>query len=811
MLRITILRMLAVCGLGMGTISGSAFAQVQNFEIPQGDLKSALDAYSKQAGVQVIYRVDDVRGVATSGAHGSLDPAAALDAILAKTGFTISREKSGAIAIVKVSPSPPDPGKKSVNTTSVSNGDTGKTLDTIIVTGFAEGLAATRSATPLKEIPQTVSVISRETLDQQNATDLASALNQAPGITLVQNSSQQTYLYSRGFQIQTIHVDGGAPVSLIGGAVDASALDTAEFDHIEVLRGADALFGGSGQPGATVSEQRKRPTSTLQGSFEAWLGSWDQYRVSGDLSGPLNTDGTARGRVVVADSDQNFYYHPADTHKSLFYGIFEYDISLNTLLTVGGSYNKLSGVLNFNGLPFYDTGADSHLPRSLSLTTPWSKSDTEQTEVFAKLEHQFNDEWKLRLSATNLRIDGSSLYASLFGPIDSTTHDLSSFGPYNGTLKSNQPLFDATLTGSFDWAGRRQELMVGADYQKNTGPTSIGIFHKYIDPLNPFTFDPSAWPAPMGAPYYLINVHNNQSQYGFYGAVRLRPLDDFSIIAGVRDSFYRYSATEVDTFNETPSAPFTSDVKDAGKVTPYAGVTYDLSKEYSLYASYADIYVSNQGALKADLSPLPPADGVNIEAGIKGSWNDGGLNGSLALFRIRQDGIAVYDPSAYVPGVDCCFLPALNKSKGVDTELTGQLSPNWQISAGYTFNINRTQARVALNSQTPRHLFKFWMNYSLPDSHWSIGGGLRAQSSNGVTECAAYDENYNCIKYGHAAQGFFTVADLRLAYSINKHWDVALSVNNVFDRRYYQTIELFEYGNWYGIPRSLLLKIQGKL
>jgi outer membrane receptor for ferric coprogen and ferric-rhodotorulic acid len=289
-----------------------------------------------------------------------------------------------------------------------------------------------------------------------------------------------------------------------------------------------------------------------------------------------------------------------------------------------------------------------------------------------------------------------------------------------------------------------------------------------------------------------------------------------SVVGGARISSNRLSNTIV------PSSPvFTEETKDDDKVTPFVGATYDLNTHYSLYASYADIYQTNDGVREIGGAFLPPVDGIDREVGIKGSWRNGALNGFVVLYDIEQRGVAVLDPSASIADQQsyspCCFVSSgTNKSKGADAELDGALAAGWLIGAGYTFNTNHNLDGGDLSSETPRHLLKLWSSKQLPGelAHWTIGGSVQAQSSNSA-------DGFLCGVQGQVGclgsqlstrdvQGSFAVINLRAGYQIDAHWGAALSVNNVFDRIYYQTIGTPAGGSWYGEPRSFVLRVDGR-
>jgi outer membrane receptor for ferric coprogen and ferric-rhodotorulic acid len=320
------------------------------------------------------------------------------------------------------------------------------------------------------------------------------------------------------------------------------------------------------------------------------------------------------------------------------------------------------------------------------------------------------------------------------------------------------------------------------------------------------------------SPLFRSQATTNQS--GEFASARIYLTDPLSLIGGARISSNRLSNTVSVDFPGFVSA-FTQVVKDDDKVTPFAGITYDVNTHYSLYGSYADIYQTNRGFRKIGGALLSPADGIDRELGLKGSWRNGTLNGLLVLYDIDQRGLGVVDQGASIADQQafplCCFLPnGTNKSKGADVELNGAFTDGWLIGAGYTFNINHYYEGGDLSSATPRHLLKLWSSMQLPGNfqRWTIGGSLKAQSSNfaGGFVCPHPDPTGNCVQplqFIRDVQGAFAKVDLRAGYQIDAHWRAALSISNVFDRTYYQTIGMPSGGNWYGEPRGFRLRVDG--
>jgi outer-membrane receptor for ferric coprogen and ferric-rhodotorulic acid len=774
-------------------------------------LSSALVEFSRASGVQIVAQSSEVKNFSTHGVKGAKTIGDAMTELLDGTGLQFHQTGNRTIAVEAASPQ-----AAQSSADQKTAGDVGSELDTIYVTGTAEALSATRTETPLKEIPQSVSVIGPDTINQQNAIDIASALQQATGITLVQNQGNQTFFYSRGYQIDSIHIDGGAPLSISFGGIDVTSRDLAEFDSIELLRGSDALFGGNGLPGGTISLMRKQPTDSPQAQFESSVGSWDQYRLVGDVSGPLNDDKSLGGRLVVTGTSQDYYYDTADQHKGSAYGILKYNFGSNTSIQFGGDYEATRGTNNSTGLPRYDNGADPRFSRSLALVTPWASIDDTFAEAFAKLDHRFNDNWRLRVNGTYLKQEGhNDISASVSGPVSLDTGLLGSpLSAIESEATTTQQLLDATLTGAFQWLGQKQEVMFGADYQHVTSPgTQLIPNSSSTDLVDPFAFNPSSYPKPDFSPDNLlgtVGVKVSDIQWGVYGAFKFRPVEDLALTVGGRLSNFRSTELFDLNFGGVAFPTQSQSFNDKNKFTPYAGLTYDLSPHYTVYASYADIFQTNGGQVDKNYQILKPSDGVNIETGIKGAWFGNTLNASFALFKINQDGIGVLDNSV-PPQIPCCFLTASTHSKGFETEVTGTLATNWTLTAGYTYDIHETVS-ASFHNELPRNLFKVWTNYTLPvdDGRWQVGGGVRSQTANNVAECNTYDDSGTCTNFVSFHQGSYTVADFRAAYLINDHLTVSLNLNNIFDHVYYQTLGELEFGNWYGAPRNFMLKLQGR-
>ena len=197
-----------------------------------------------------------------------------------------------------------------------------------------------RGATSLKQVPQTVTVVTRQALEDQNLTTMSDAMRKAPGIVVTQGEGGESSFYSRGFQIKNYQIDG------LGTSYDSTYtpdFDMAIYDRLEILRGAEGLFSAAGEPGGTINLARKRPTDEIRSSAAMAAGSWNNRRLEADVCGPLGLDGALRGRLVGVWQDRDFFYKPSEEKKRVLYGILEYDLTPSTTISGGISYQHLSG------------------------------------------------------------------------------------------------------------------------------------------------------------------------------------------------------------------------------------------------------------------------------------------------------------------------------------------------------------------------------------------------------------------------------------------------------------------------------------
>ncbi|MGU0682540.1 Fe(3+)-pyochelin receptor FptA [Pseudomonas aeruginosa] len=646
---------------------------------------------------------------------------------------------------------------------------------------------------PLKprELPQSASVIDHERLEQQNLFSLDEAMQQATGVTVQPFQLLTTAYYVRGFKVDSFELDG---VPALLGNTASSPQDMAIYERVEILRGSNGLLHGTGNPAATVNLVRKRPQREFAASTTLSAGRWDRYRAEVDVGGPLSASGNVRGRAVAAYEDRDYFYDVADQGTRLLYGVTEFDLSPDTLLTVGAQYQHIDSITNMAGVPMAKDGSNLGLSRDTYLDVDWDRFKWDTYRAFGSLEQQLGGGWKGKVSAEYQEADSRLRYAGSFGAIDPQTGDGGQLTGAAYKFKSIQRSLDANLNGPVRLFGLTHELLGGVTYaQGETRQDTARFLNLPNTPVNVYRWDPHGVPRPQIGQYTSPGT-TTTTQKGLYALGRIKLAEPLTLVVGGRESWWD---------QDTPATRF----KPGRQFTPYGGLIWDFARDWSWYVSYAEVYQPQADRQTWNSEPLSPVEGKTYETGIKGELADGRLNLSLAAFRIDLENNPQEDPDHSGPPNNPFYISGGKvRSQGFELEGTGYLTPYWSLSAGYTYTSteslkdSQNDSGTRYSTFTPRHLLRLWSNYDLPwqDRRWSVGGGLQAQSD--------YSVDYRGVSM---RQGGYALVNMRLGYKIDEHWTAAVNVNNLFDRTYYQSLFNPNWNNRYGEPRSFNVSLRG--
>jgi outer membrane receptor for ferric coprogen and ferric-rhodotorulic acid len=666
----------------------------------------------------------------------------------------------------------------------------------------SETASATKLTLSPRETPQSITVITRQRLDDQKLTSLRQVLDITPGVYSNAYDTERVLFYARGFLIDTLMYDGvPATTNFNTGSIDET-LDTALYDRIEVVRGATGLMTGAGNPAASINLVRKHADSrTATASLDLSVGSWSNRRAELDATVPLSADGRIRARGVAVIEGTDSYQSVYHKRRNILYGIVDADLAPATRVSLGFDYqeNKPRGN-TWGSFPlFLGDGSPAHWPTSVTTAPDWSYWDRKTQTVFGELQHRFDNGWTLRstLSRRTYKEDTKLFY--VFGFPDPVTGEGLEPSAYRSKGKITETSLDVHAVGPFELMGRRHELVLGynGSRAKNVGTEQEPAGD--LAPVGNFFQWNGNYPEPAWAESTAAN-HIKTDQDAVYAAARLSLTDSLKLIGGSRygrwkvDSFYVYDTPENSRY-------------DYSKAIPYAGLVWDVLPEFSVFTSYTGIF-KPQNSRDLNGHYLDPIDGTSMEIGIKGEHFNKRLNTALTLFRTKQNNVAapVFDPETGEPlllpdgspvaqGVDG------TRTRGFEFEVAGRLADGVQASLGWTRYLTKDADGQTIRTFIPNtqvRLFATWEAF-----RWvpglTLGGGLNWQSASS-TAVGSPDGG------AMLRQGSVTNLSLMAKYQVSPKVSVQLNGNNLLDRKYF-VLDQFD-NTYYGAPENYSVSLR---
>ncbi|HFF6213639.1 TPA: ferric-rhodotorulic acid/ferric-coprogen receptor FhuE [Stenotrophomonas maltophilia] len=660
-------------------------------------------------------------------------------------------------------------------------------LDKVVVKGErAEGYsvrrtsAGTRFDLAPREIPQSISIISHQRIEDQNLDDIIDVLANTTGVTSTQSDSERTEFYARGFYIDAYQFDGLPTQMVQNWSYGDSGLDLALYDRVEVVRGATGLLSGAGNPSASVNLIRKHADSAeLNGSVSVNVGSWGRTRTTVDVGSALNASGTVRGRVIGSYLDTDGQMDRYNQRKTLGYAVIDADLTPDTQLSVGYDYQqKRANGATWGGFPMlYSDGSRTGYDESFNASPNWTYWDTTSKRAFATLQHAFSNGWKFKVGATH---DETKADDKLFYPAyNDWTTGASNFDRTNGTGISPSAGFynterkvtgvDGYVDGPFQLFGREHQFMAGLSYNKrdyaNYGDYQVGGAGKTWDPFTSYLHWTGNISEPNWNPLALASQGTITQKAG-YGAARLSLADPLKLIIGARYTDWKSEGE--------------NDDREHKVTTPYAGLVYDINDTYSAYASYTEIF-QPQTARDRNDRYLDPVDGKSYEVGVKGAWFDNRLNASLTVFRIEQDNVAqvTSEPILGRPGEFASIAARGTVSRGFEFEVNGELAPGWNATFGASRYVAKDINDADINTNLPQTALKLFTSYT-PQSlqELTVGGGANWQNR-------IY---YAVPAYGRIEQSGYALVSAFVRYRISPEFSVQANLNNLLDKKYLSQI-----------------------
>jgi outer membrane receptor for ferric coprogen and ferric-rhodotorulic acid len=687
----------------------------------------------------------------------------------------------------------------------------------IIVTGertenrddYAVKAQTTTTRFPIsqRETPQSISVVTRAQIEDFQLNDINALLTTVPGVNVQAAETDRIYYSARGFDIQTFQVDGiGLPFAF---EVQTGTIDTAVYDHIDVVRGAPGLLSSTGNPSAVINFIRKRPSRAFSASANAQYGSFDHVRLDVDLSVPITRDGSVRARAVGVYDDGDSYLNRYHLRRWTGYGIVEADLGPQTTLTGGYSYqNHQSHGAMWGALPLtYSDGTRIDLPRSANTGPEWSGWNVIDRQIFGDLVHHFSDDWYAKVSANRRAVsendelfyvynNPSAAYPDGVDPALNGPETLGNVRAYPGAFRAQTRnlTVDAFVAGKVSLFGRGHDVMFGLNrsaqrYVQTSGydDSTIGAVPLTVTQIYDGSFARPNFPTVFNTSF-LESGDTTSRRETAYGLVRFNVADPLKIMVGGN-----VTHAKSDGFSYGANANYS-----LTRFLPFTGVTLDLSDSISAYASYATIF-NPQSQVDINRRLLDPIEGDNIEGGFKGEWMGGRLNASVAVFQARQKNTAEaagFDPvigQTLYRGVDAT-------SQGIELEFSGQLAPGLQAAGGYTLMRVRGDNHEPVRTFVPRNTARLNLSYS-PEAFSALKLGASFQYQSRI-----YNEPGSVsVTTGEPiriTQKSYALLDLLARYNLTDHVALSANVRNVTNVKYISALN-YDQG-FYGAPRTVL-------
>ncbi|GJD15228.1 ferrichrome iron receptor [Rivularia sp. IAM M-261] len=638
----------------------------------------------------------------------------------------------------------------------------------LVVTGEQDGYraqeatTATRTNTPLRDIPQSIQVIPQQVIQDQQATRLVEVLKNAPGVVLGGRSPRDplNIINIRGF-------DASNDI-LINGLPDPTSSEIAfgsNIERVEVLKGSASVLFGQGGLGGSVNLVTKQPLPTPFYSVEASAGSYNLYRGAIDLTGPLNESKTVLYRLNASaqtrESFIDFYGH----RDYLVAPSLAFQLGDKTKLTLAAEYALSEGTYDF-GLPPRGTvlpNPNGRIPRNRFVSEPdFNDTSNEVFRIGYDFEHRFSDDWQAR----------SVFRTSLFRLRRDTVFPLAlqndgrtlNRGAEDGTEYNNNTYnLDNYIIGNFATGSIKHQIVAGFNLRRTDIDYKSNLSLNYA-PLD--IFNPVYRRTPTNPRFVPQANKDTVQQLGIYLQNQITLAENLKLLLGGR----------FDIANQNFQAPLTqtTDFKQTEAFSPRVGIVYQPIQPISLYASYSRSfnYLTSSGFAPAEAEP---ERGTQYEIGVKADITDR-LAATLAFYDLTRSNLPTSDPDNPFQSI----LVGKQRSRGIEFDISGEILRGWNVIAGYAFtNAEITEDNdLPIGNQlnnVPKHALNLWTTYELQSgSLKGLGFGL------GVF--------YYGDRQGELGNTFelpgYTRTDAAIFYK-RDNFRASLNIRNLFDVDYF--------------------------
>ncbi|MFD2642317.1 TonB-dependent siderophore receptor [Pseudomonas japonica] len=764
------------------------------FEIPTGPLDSALTRFAASAGITVSFDPAHVRGLKSPGLHGRYSVDGGLRQLLAGSGVQALRQANGSYSLLPLA----EEGAVQLDSTSV----TGAAVES--AWGPVDGYVASRSATatktdtPILEIPQSINVVTAQQVETQGARNLTQALRYTPGLNVggfTDRNAIADEITSRGFAPTPLYFDG-AYVPYAGSLGGAPQIDPYTLERIEVLKGPSSVLFGQNQPGGLVNLVSKRPTREARNQVKLGAGSYHRVNGALDSSGPLDEQGEFAYRLIGVASKGNDQVDHTHAERLLLAPSLSWTPSEATSLTLLAQLQRDDGAADYQSLP--RIGSLDRGPNGQRIDRDFFSGDSryndykrDQLIIGYDLSHAVNDDLTLRSTARyiDIRDRYRGFYLRSFvndaGVTDYTRANRTKVDWRQHNIAWS---VDNNLQYTFATGALQHTALAGVDYRH---------FTRRYDGLNAYDATPvdlygrNNGDTSGTVPVLGTQWDNTVRQVGAYFQDQIR-LDQWILTVGGRQDW-----AEID--NKDLLAHSIASQRD-NKFTGRVGLTYVTGFGLAPYVSYSQSFLPTVGtaAPQRGGKAFDPTEGEQYEVGLKYQPLEKTLI-TASVYQVKQKNVLTGDteyPEYQVQSGEV-------RSRGVELELKTSLEridilaaagyvDSFYTSSTYGDQGNRSEAQAPVSAS-------LWLDYHFVGGV-TLGGGAR----------------HTGRKPGDSANSFdvpaYTVYDATLRYDLGqldpglRGLQASLNVQNLFDREYVSDCN-YAFGCYYGQERVASLQM----
>ncbi|WP_025039819.1 TonB-dependent siderophore receptor [Nitrosospira briensis] len=675
-------------------------AHAQPYNISAGPLEDALNNFVRQTRVKLSFAAADVKDITTQGLNGNFSVQGGLNHLLTGSGLEAVPQANGYIvrklpAIVADQPTALPPIKVSASTiTSPTDGYMA-----------TKSFSATRTDTPLRDVPQSITVVTQEMIKDQTMLSIGDVVRYVPGVNTSQGEgNRDTVIFRGNSSTGDFYVDG------LRDDVQYFR-DLYNVDRVEVLKGSNGMIFGRGGAGGVINRVIKEAGWTPIREISAQYGSFSHKRIAVDIGQPIND--VAAFRLNAMYEHSNSYRNGVDLERGGVNPTFTFKPTAQTKVVLSGEY--------FFDRRTADRGIPSFMgrPANTDRSTFFGNAENSPTNVDAwslnsLIEHRFDNNLKVRNRTRYASYD--KFYQNVFAGSAASAEDATgtvAISAYNNATQRQNLFTQTDFLYNLETWGVKHEFMTGVEYGRqvsdnfrNSGFFSTPNRVSFLNPtfLGPVSFSQSPTDA---------NNHGVVEVVGIYLQDQITLLPQLKAVLGIR--YDNFDANFVN--NRNGQRIHTND----GLVSPRVGLIYKPIEEVSIYGNYSLAYVPRAGdqlsSLTLSNAALKPESFMNLELGAK--WDiRPDLSLTTALYQLDRSNVITQDPN----DLSRTSLVDGQRARGAEIGLMGRITPQWSVMGGYAYTDAEISKALVTTSgsttpagsvvaQVPKHTVSVWNRY----------------------------------------------------------------------------------------------------